>query len=98
MRFLVIDTVLCVDRLVRDRETNYGLDGPEIESWWGGEIFRTFPDRPGAHPASYIMGNGSLFGGYSGRELALTTHPPLAPRLKSEYSGRLTPPPLSGLL
>jgi hypothetical protein len=24
----------------------YGLDGPGIESRWGGEIFRTRPDRP----------------------------------------------------
>jgi len=26
--------------------TAYGLDGPGIESRWGGEIFRTCPDRP----------------------------------------------------
>jgi len=26
--------------------TPYGLDGPGIESWWSGEIFRTRPDRP----------------------------------------------------
>ena len=26
--------------------TGYGLDGPGIESRWGGEIFRTCPDRP----------------------------------------------------
>jgi hypothetical protein len=25
--------------------TAYGLDGPGIESRWGGEIFRTCPDR-----------------------------------------------------
>ena len=25
--------------------TRYGLDGPGIESWWGGEIFRTRPDK-----------------------------------------------------
>jgi hypothetical protein len=30
---------------------------------------------PGAHPASYIMGTGSLSWGYSGRGVALTTHP-----------------------
>ena len=28
----------------------------------GGEILRTRPYRPGAHPASYIMGTGSLPG------------------------------------
>ena len=26
--------------------TRYGLDGPWIESLWGGEIFRTRPDQP----------------------------------------------------
>ena len=26
--------------------TRYGLDGPGIESRWGGEIFRIRPDRP----------------------------------------------------
>ena len=26
--------------------TGYGLDGPGIESRWGGEIFRTRPDWP----------------------------------------------------
>jgi hypothetical protein len=30
--------------------TGYGLDGPGIESRWGGEIFRTRPDRPWAPP------------------------------------------------
>ena len=31
--------------------TCYGLDGPVIESGWGwGEIFRTRPKRPRAHP------------------------------------------------
>jgi hypothetical protein len=28
----------------------------------GVEVFRTRPDRPGAHPASYAMGTGSLPG------------------------------------
>ena len=30
--------------------TGYGLDGPAIESRWGGEIFRTCPDRPWGPP------------------------------------------------
>jgi hypothetical protein len=39
--------------------THYGLDGPGIESvWW--RLFRTPPDRPGAHPASSTMDTGSL--------------------------------------
>ena len=38
--------------------TRYGLDGPGIESWWGGgEIFHTRPD-----PASYTMCTGSFPG------------------------------------
>jgi hypothetical protein len=31
-------------------ETRYELDGPEIESRWGGEIFSTRPDRPWGLP------------------------------------------------
>jgi hypothetical protein len=30
--------------------TGYGLEGPENESQWGGEIFRTCPDRPSGPP------------------------------------------------
>jgi hypothetical protein len=38
----------------------------------------------GAHPASCTMGTGSLSRRYIGREVSLTTHPHLAPRLKKE--------------
>jgi len=31
--------------------TGYGLDVPGIESRWGGEIFRTCPDRPWSPPS-----------------------------------------------
>jgi hypothetical protein len=31
--------------LVVGIETRYGLEDPGIESRWGGEIFRTRPDR-----------------------------------------------------
>jgi hypothetical protein len=41
--------------------TRYGLESPGIESRWG-EIFRTYPARPGAHPASCTMGTGSFPG------------------------------------
>jgi hypothetical protein len=43
--------------------TRYGLDGPGIESQWGGREF-PHPSRPalGAHPASYIKGTESLPG------------------------------------
>jgi hypothetical protein len=42
MRFLVMDTVLCVDRFGRGRETHYGLDSSEIESWWGARFSAPF--------------------------------------------------------
>ena len=36
--------------------TGYGLDGPGIESRWGGEIFRTCPDRPCEPPSPLYNG------------------------------------------
>ena len=36
--------------------TGYELDGPGIESRWGGEIFRTFPDRPWGPPSLLYNG------------------------------------------
>ena len=50
--------------------TDYGLDGPGIESRWG-KIF-----RPWAHSASCTMGSGSFPGVKYGRGVLLTTHPP----------------------
>ena len=35
--------------------TRYGLDSPGIESRWGGEIFRTRPDRPWGPPSLYLF-------------------------------------------
>ena len=37
-------------------ETDYGLDGPWIESRWGCEIFRTCPDRPWGPPSLLYNG------------------------------------------
>ena len=54
--------------------TDYGLDGPGIESRWR----RDFPPvqtGPGAHPASCTMGTGSFPGVKCGRGVLLTTHP-----------------------
>jgi hypothetical protein len=69
----------------------YVLDGPGIESWWEGEIFRTLQTGPGAHPASYTMGTGSFPGvKWPGRGVDHLPH--LAPRLKIEYSYTSTPP------
>ena len=36
--------------------TSYGLDGPGIESRWGGEISRTCPDRPWGPPSLLYNG------------------------------------------
>ena len=44
-------------------ETRYGLDGPGIESRWGARFSASVQTGPGAHPASYTMGTGSLFPG-----------------------------------
>ena len=63
--------------------TYYGLDGPGIESRWG----RDFPPvqtGPGAHPASYTMGIGSLPGVKCGRGVLLTTTPPSSAEILEE--------------
>jgi hypothetical protein len=44
--------------------TGYGLDGPGIESrWGGGEILRTFPDLPWGPPSLLYNGYRVLPGG-----------------------------------
>ena len=57
--FWSILTEVCRDSSV-GIATNYGLDGPGIESRWG----REFPVQtgPGAHPAFCTMGTGSFVG------------------------------------
>ena len=42
--------------------TRYGLDGPWIESLWGGGIFRTRPDRPWG-PTSLLYNGYRVFSG-----------------------------------
>jgi hypothetical protein len=42
--------------------TGYGLDGPGIEYWWGGEIFRNCPDRPWG-PPSFLYNGYRVFAG-----------------------------------
>jgi len=39
--------------------TRYGLDGPEIESWWGKRFLAPLHTSPEAHPAFYTMGTRS---------------------------------------
>ena len=57
--------------------TRYGLDGPGIESRWGGVTFSApVQTDPGAHPASYTTGTGSFLGvKWPGRG---ADHPPLS--------------------
>jgi hypothetical protein len=71
--------------------TRYGLDGSGDRFTMGARFFAAVQTGPGAHPASYTMGTGSLPRGYSGRGVELTTHPHLVPRLKKEYSYTCTP-------
>jgi hypothetical protein len=55
--------------------TDYGLDGPGIESRWGARFSAPAQTGPGAHPASCTMGTGSFPGVKSGRSVTLTPHP-----------------------
>jgi hypothetical protein len=55
-----------------------------------GEIFRTRPDRPWAHPTSYTMGTG-YFPGVKRPGRGLDHPPHLTPRLKKKYSCTSTP-------
>ena len=59
--------------------TDYGLDGPRIESRWG-EIFRTCPDRPWGPPSLLYNGYRVFSRVKYGRGVLLTTHPLLVPR------------------
>ena len=58
--------------------TDYELDGPGIESWWG-EIFPPVHTGPGAYQASWTIGIGSFPEVKYGRGVLLTTHPLLVP-------------------
>jgi hypothetical protein len=73
--------------------TDYGLDGPGIESRWGGRDFPPVQTGPGAHPAFCTISTGSFPEVKCGRGVLLTTHPLLA--LRSWKSRAiLLPPPL----
>ena len=60
----------------------YGLDGPGIESWRGGEIFRTHPDRPWGPPS--LLYKGYREGGVKRPGRVLDHLPHLVPRLEKE--------------
>ena len=59
-----------------------------------GEILHTHQTGPGTHPASCTSGTWSVWQGYRGRGVALSTQPYLAPKLKKEKSYRPTSFPL----
>jgi len=59
--------------------TGYGLDGPGIESRWGGRYSAPVQTGPGAHPALCTTGTGSFPGFKSGRGVTMTPHPLLVP-------------------
>jgi len=63
--------------------TAYGLDGPEIESGWGGRFSAPVQTGPEAHPASCTMGIGSFSGGKvrPGRDADLS--PPSSAEVKN---------------
>jgi hypothetical protein len=62
-RYVVTYTACLVCCVGRDSavgiETRYGLDGPVMESRWGG-LSALLQTGPGVHPTSYTTGTGSL--------------------------------------
>ena len=56
-------------------ETDYGLDGPGIESRWEARFSAPVQTGPGAHPAFCTMDTGSFPGVKSGRGVTLTSLP-----------------------
>ena len=59
--------------------TDYGLDGPGIESWWGGEIFRACPARPWGLPSLLYNGYRVFPGGKKQPGRDADPSPPLVP-------------------
>ena len=64
--------------------TGYGLDGPGIESRWGGEIFRTCPDRPWGPPSLLYNWYRVFSRGKERLGLTLNPHPHLVPLVMKE--------------
>ena len=59
--FVVLNYVNCGPGSSVDIATDYGLDGPGIDSRWGRD-FSPVQTGSGAHPASCTMGTGSFPG------------------------------------
>jgi len=72
--------------------TGYGLDGPGIESRWGGEIFRTCPDRPCGPPSLLYNGYRVFPGGKERPGREADPSPPSSTVVMKEYSYTSTPP------
>jgi hypothetical protein len=64
--------------------TEYGLDGPGIESRCAARFSAPVQTGPGTHPASCTMGTGSFPGLKCGRSVLLTTHPPSSAEVMDE--------------
>jgi hypothetical protein len=82
--------VLCLYRVGRDssvgKATRYGLDGLGVEHRWG-EVFRTNLYRPWDPPSLHR----ACFPGLKWLGMVLTSHLPLAPRLKKNRAILLLP-------
>jgi hypothetical protein len=65
--------------------TRYGVEGPGIESRWG-EIFLTYPDLLRGPPSLLYNGYRVFPGGKGGRDVMLTTHLLLVPRLRKSWA------------
>jgi len=72
--------------------TGYGLDGPRIESRWGGKIFRTCPDRRWG-PLSLLYNGYRVFpGGKERPGRDADPSPPSSAMVMKEQSYTSTPP------
>jgi hypothetical protein len=70
--------------------TDYGRDGPGIESRWGARFTAPVQTSPEAHAASCTMGTRSFLGVKCGWWVLLTTRPLLVPR---SWKSRVIPLP-----
>ena len=59
--------------------TGHGLEGPETESRWVARFSAPVHTGPGAHPASFTVGTGSILVVQNGRGVKLTTDHLLVP-------------------
>jgi hypothetical protein len=71
--------------------TDYGLDGPGIESRWEARFSASVQTGPGAHPASRTMGTESFPEVKSGQGVTLTPHPLLQPWSRKDRAIPLLP-------